>query len=190
MGSSKSKPKPHPVAEIAPEIRMESPTTTNMSSGFHMLEIHGETMSLMVLMLILLGVWALTTWRAMSWRRKQAAKKKTRLQEEMMGAMEMGIMPDIPSRSTVIPSRARQTQTISPLIQQEEQLRMLLPIVSALATQAQAREEIYRCQERITELPDMSRSGQNRGQQRPKQPRTRGNSQSESESLFPTGAPQ
>ena len=143
MGSSKSKPKPHPVAEIAPEIRMESPTTTNMSSGFHMLEIHGETRSLMVIMLILLGVWELTTWRAMSWRRKQAAKRKTKLQEEMVGAMEMGIMPETTPRTTVIPGRARQAQTISPLIQQEEQLRMLLPIVSALATQAQAREEIY-----------------------------------------------
>ena len=190
MGPKKSKPKPPPVAEIAPEIRMESPTTTNMSSGFHMLEIHGETMSLMVIMLILLGVWAFTTWRAMSWRKKQAAKRDTRLREEMN--LEMGILPEATPRTTAIPGRARQAQTFSPLLQQEEQLRMLLPIVSALATQAQAREDISRCQGRITELPDTSRSGQNRGQQRPKQPRPRewqDNSQSESESLFQAGRP-
>ena len=190
MGPRKSKPKPPPVAEIAPEIRMESPTTTNMSSGFHMLEIHGETMSLMVIMLILLGVWAFTTWRAMSWRRKQTAKRQTRLREEMN--MELGIIPENTTRTMQIPARTRQIPTLSPLLHQEEQLSMLLPIVSALATQAQAREDINRCQGRITEIPDTSRTGPNRGQQRPKQQRPRewqDNSHSESESLFQSGRP-
>ena len=193
MGPRKSKPKPPPVAEIAPEIRMESPTTTNMSSGFHMLEIHGETMSLLVIVLILPGVWAFTTWRAMSWKRKRSAKRESRLKDEMAGAPKLGILPEPTSRTTAtaISTRARQAQTFNPLIHQEEQLRMLLPIVSALATQAQAREDINRCQGRITELPDMSRSGQGRGHQRPKQPRAAArewrDSPSESESLFQTG---
>ena len=67
--------------------------------------------------------------------------------------MELGIIPETTTRTMNIPARARQVPTLSPLLHQEEQLRMLLPIVSALATQAQAREDISRCQGRITEIP-------------------------------------
>ena len=86
------------MAEIAPEIKMESPTTTNMSSGFHMLEIRGGTMSIMVILLILLGVCAFTAWRTMSWKRNRSTKREAKLRDEMAEAMEMGYIPELPSR--------------------------------------------------------------------------------------------
>ena len=189
------------MAEIAPEIKMESPTTTNMSSGFHMLEIHGGTMSLMVVLLILLGVWALTTWRAMSWKRKRATKREAKIRDEMADAMEMGYVPELPTRmgnprahshqQPTFPGRPRPIQGFQ-LGNQEDHLRVLLPIVSALATQAQAREDLTRTQGRITELPT-AQSGPNRGPQRQKRA-TRANrdwesAQSDAEEIFNPAGP-
>ena len=41
MGNPKSKPKRE--AEVAPKVRIDSPTTVNTSTGFHLLEFHGPT---------------------------------------------------------------------------------------------------------------------------------------------------
>ena len=48
MGSSESKPKR--AAEIAPKVRVNSPTTIETSTGFHLLEFHGPTVSNIVIL--------------------------------------------------------------------------------------------------------------------------------------------
>ena len=48
MGHPKSKPKKE--AEVAPKVRINSPTTINTSTGFHLLEFHGPTVSNIVIL--------------------------------------------------------------------------------------------------------------------------------------------
>ena len=51
--------KPKREAEVAPKVRIDSPTTVNTSTGFHLLEFHGP----MVSNIVILGSLAcLTGW--------------------------------------------------------------------------------------------------------------------------------
>ena len=48
MGNPKSKPKRE--AEVAPKVKINSPTLIETSTGFHLLEFHGPTVSNIVIL--------------------------------------------------------------------------------------------------------------------------------------------
>ena len=77
MGGSSSKPPPPP-PEITVEHRnqLQSPTSNSVSSGFHMLELHGQTMSTVLTVLICAAIWAVMTWKAGMWRIRRRTKKE------------------------------------------------------------------------------------------------------------------
>ena len=71
-----------PVAAAEPKVNIDSPTTIQSSSGFHLLELHGPTISAMFLWVAALLSTAslvLAIYRAISkWRRR----KEARIEEE------------------------------------------------------------------------------------------------------------
>ena len=48
MGNPKSKPKRE--AEVAPKVKINSPTSIETSTGFHLLQFHGPTVSNIVIL--------------------------------------------------------------------------------------------------------------------------------------------
>ena len=90
MGGDSSKPPPPP-PEITVEHRnqLQSPTRNNISSGFHMLELHGQTLNTVVTVLIFSALWIIMTWKAGSWRLRRRTKKQEKMREEI-ARMEEG----------------------------------------------------------------------------------------------------
>ena len=71
-----------PVAAAKPKVNIDSPTTIQSSSGFHLLELHGPTISAMFLWvaaLLSMASLVLAIYRAISKRRR---RKEARIEEE------------------------------------------------------------------------------------------------------------
>ena len=91
MGNPKSKPKKE--AEVAPKVNINSPTTINTSSGFHLLEFHGPTVSNIVILgscACLMAAGVVFLYRHMSKKRR---RKNARLMETARTDPELGMLP-------------------------------------------------------------------------------------------------
>ena len=162
MGGNKSKPKPPPVVEASPKVAVDSPSTINTSTGFHILELHGPTANTMLTLGVLLLLLAIIMWRTGAWRKMKAKKKRERISrgaiEEM--ELEMGLPPDRPRQWTRPVGRARLpmlqkgSQQCHSLPQEpSEAVKMVLPIISALARQTEEEDALRRGSTRLTEIP-------------------------------------
>ena len=78
MGNPKSKPKKD--AEVAPKVRIDSPTTINTSTGFHLLEFHGPTVS----NIVILGSCACLTAAGVVFLYRHISKKRRRKEARLM----------------------------------------------------------------------------------------------------------
>ena len=83
MGGSSSKPPPPPEITVEHRNQLQSPTSNTVSSGFHMLELHGQTMTTVLTVLICAAIWAVMTWKAGMWRIRRRTKKEQKWREEM-----------------------------------------------------------------------------------------------------------
>ena len=89
-GSSKHK-EPEPEAKIEHQNQLQSPTTNTVSSGFHLLELHGQTLNTVALALGFLALWAASTWKAGKWRQTKKQKKQEKIREEIIQMEEQPI---------------------------------------------------------------------------------------------------
>ena len=89
MGGSSSKPPPPPEITVEHRNQLQSPTSNTVSSGFHMLELHGQTLNTVVTVLIFSVLWIIMTWKAGSWQLCRRTKKQEKLREEI-ARMEEG----------------------------------------------------------------------------------------------------
>ena len=80
MGSSESKPKR--AAEIAPKVRVNSPTSIETSTGFHLLEFHGPTVS----NIVILGAFACFTALGVVFLYRHLSKKRRRKEARLLQA--------------------------------------------------------------------------------------------------------
>ena len=78
MGSSESKPKR--AAEIAPKVRVNSPTTIETSTGFHLLEFHGPTVS----NIVILGAFAYFTALGVVFLYRHLSRKRRRKEARLL----------------------------------------------------------------------------------------------------------
>ena len=62
-----------------------------MSSGFHLLELHGQTLNTVALALGFLSLWAASTWKAGKWRQTKKQKKQEKIREEIIQMEEQPI---------------------------------------------------------------------------------------------------
>ena len=172
MGGRKSKHQPPPVVEASPKVAVDSPTTVNKSSGFHILEIHGPTANTLVVMGLLLVLLAFIMWRTGAWRKMQAKKKREKISQGAVEEMEMEmglpgrqrpwrqmgaghtIRYSSPPSKTSFPSNSNQEPA--------EAVRMVLPILSALARKTEEEDALRRGSGRLTEIPAGGRQHQQR----------------------------
>ena len=155
MGGKPSKPPTPPAVEQ--KIKMESPTTINRSSGFHIIELHGPTAGTLVVLACLLIALAIIMWRTGGWKRLQSKDKRERIAR---GAIEeMEAQQTRPQRAAVQWSRARSQRQMQagPVDPSPELVRLVLPIMSALAARSREEEALRRGDGRFTEV------GQHRG---------------------------
>ena len=78
MGNPKSKPKKD--AEVAPKVRIHWPTTINTSTGLHLLEFHGPTVS----NIVILGSCECLTAAGVVFLYRHISKKRRRKEARLM----------------------------------------------------------------------------------------------------------
>ena len=202
MGGSSSKPPPPPEIDVEHRNQLQSPTSNTVSSGFHMLELHGQTMTTVLTVLICAAIWAVMTWKAGMWRIRRRTKKEQKWREEM-DRMEGGphllpmyhhphqartaegrflrswgtgdqvqpeawkawqpprpiypapVLPQVPL-GTQLPSTAAVPELKAP---QEDTMRAILPIMTALADRAKNAEDMKRAKGRFVEVSEARRHG-------------------------------
>ena len=150
MGGKQSKPPPPPAVEH--KIKMESPTTINRSSGFHIIELHGPTAGTLVVLVCLLLALAIIMWRTGGWKRLQLKEKRERIAR---GAVEeMEAQQQQPQRAAVQWSRPRRQRPApaGPVDPSPELVCLVLPIMSALAARNREEEALRRGGGRFTEV--------------------------------------
>ena len=150
MGGKQSKPPPPPAVEH--KIKMESPTTINRSSGFHIIELHGPTAGTLVVLVCLLLALAIIMWRTGGWKRLQSKEKRERIARGAVEEMEAQHQP--PQRAAVQWSRPRSQRPppAGPVDPSPELVRLVLPIMSALAARSREEEALRRGGGRFTEV--------------------------------------
>ena len=80
MGKPNQKPKRE--AEVDPKVRINSPTNTETSTGFHLLEFHGPTVS----NIVVLGVFACVTALGVVFLYRHVSKKRRRKEARLLQA--------------------------------------------------------------------------------------------------------
>ena len=80
MGNPKSKPKRE--AEVAPKVKIHSPTNIETSTGFHLLEFHGPTVS----NIVILGAFACFTALGVVFLYRHLSKKRRRKEARLREA--------------------------------------------------------------------------------------------------------
>ena len=78
---------------VAPKVRIDSPTTVNTSTGFHLLEFHGPTVSNIVILgscACLTAAGVVFLYRHLSKKRR---RKEARLMESARADPEIGMVP-------------------------------------------------------------------------------------------------
>ena len=80
MASPESKPKRE--AEVAPKVRIDSPTSIETSTGFHLLEFHGPTVS----NIVILGAFACFTALGVVFLYRHLSKKRRRKEARLLQA--------------------------------------------------------------------------------------------------------
>ena len=80
MGNPKSKPKRE--AEVAPKVKINSPTSIETSTGFHLLEFHGP----MVSNIVILGAFACFTALGVIFLYRHLSKKRRRKEARLLQA--------------------------------------------------------------------------------------------------------
>ena len=78
MGNPKSKPKRE--AEVAPKVKINSPTSIKTSTGFHLLEFHGPTVS----NIVILGAFACFTALGVVFLYRHLSKKRRRKEARLL----------------------------------------------------------------------------------------------------------
>ena len=78
MGNPKSKPKRE--AEVAPKVKINSPTSIETSTGFHLLEFHGPTVS----NIVILGAFACFTALGVVFLYRHLSKKRRRKEARLL----------------------------------------------------------------------------------------------------------
>ena len=103
MGKPESKPKGE--AEVAPKVRIDSPTSIETSTGFHLLEFHGPTVS----NIVILGAFACFTALGVVFLYRHLSKKRRRKEARLLQAGRVDL-----ETGTVGTAAVQHRQTMSP----------------------------------------------------------------------------
>ena len=94
MGKPLVKPKRE--AEVAPKVKINSPTTVETSTGFHLLEFHGPTVS----NIIILGAFACFTALGVVFLYRHLSKKRRRKEARLLESGKVDPETGLPHQRT------------------------------------------------------------------------------------------
>ena len=148
MGKPESKPKRE--AEVAPKVRINSPTSIETSTGFHLLEFHGPTVS----NIVVLGAFACVTALGVVFLYRHISKKRRRKEARLLQAgradPETGAA-GMPGNYPIVNSQWSQAGPHPGAAQYAGSNHELLPFIMAMARRHEE-QEFQRGASRMTEL--------------------------------------